>query len=174
MNLWKFVNFVFSLFYLLCKTFFMNSCWGQLNCLFVICQASFPSGQIVKYPNYPKKNLSNAYVIRCDFSLMSAWALTASQITTHQINKSPSSDFMKTYLSPETATKSELGSNSICRIELSKISEITEKLFLSFTSKTVNLFWCVRPTTILSVEIANFAGLLKEYFKPKSTIFNYG
>ena len=47
---------------------------------------------------------------------------------------------MKTYLSPVTATKSELGSNSICRIELSKMSEITEKLFLSFTSKTVNLF----------------------------------
>ena len=133
MNSWQFTYFVFSLFYLLCKTFFVDSWWSQLNCLFVIWQSGLPTSQIVKYSNRSK---------------IIFW-----------IDRF--SSFLETYLSPVTATKSELGSNSICLMELSKISEITEKLFLSFTSKTVNLFWWERPTTILSVEIANFAGALK-------------
>ena len=166
MNLWKFANFVFSLFYLLSKTFFVNSCWGQLNCLFVIWQAGLPSSQIVKYPYNPKMNLISAHWALLNVQEgISIWLRRLPPIKPPHIKlKTAFLFFLKTYLSPVTATKSELGSNSICRIELSKISEITEKLPLSFTSKTVNLFWCVRPTTILSVEIASFAGFLKSRF----------
>ena len=141
MNSWKFTYFVFSLFYLLCKTFFVDSWWSQLNCLFVIWQSGLPTSQIVKYSNHSKT------ICWIDLSLKQGLSIRFSS-------------FLETYLSPVTATKSELGSNSICLMELSKMSEITEKLFLSLTSKTVNLFWWERPTTILSVEIANFAGTL--------------
>ena len=83
MNLWKFANFVFSLFYLLSKTFFVNSCWGQLNCLFVIWQAGLPSSQIVKYPYNPKKSLRSAQRPRWDFNLTQT--LAADQTATYQI-----------------------------------------------------------------------------------------